>query len=293
MVIDTALKVFEYKRAYPLTSGDWKNDKPNELDYADPSLYTDGVSSNSNQNSVPYTERYDVMPPSKSILEALREIRALHQLQHPNIVMLHGVVMKPRLILIIEKMQTNLADILATPPDNQQIALTTAQRVHVLYGIVKALAFMHTKRYTHRDIKCHNVLLTSGIGGYEAKLADFGTAVRIPNGRMLNEAVGTSGYTAPEVSNPGNYDFKADIFSMAILQWETLQPYDRREENPLCGQDLSACADMIIRGVRPSLDHCLVPKLHSLINKCWQTGPSSRPSADTLFHEYDRLIGEA
>ena len=104
---------------------------------------------------------------------------------------------------------------------------------------------MHTKRYTHRDIKCHNVLLTSGIGGYEAKLADFGTAVRIPNGRMLNEAVGTSGYTAPEVSNPGNYDFKADIFSMAILQWETLQPYDRREENPLCGQDLSACADMV------------------------------------------------
>jgi serine/threonine protein kinase len=94
--------------------------------------------------------------------------------------------------------------------------------------------FIHGNNYIHRDIKTHNVLVTSGVGGYVAKIADFGTALHISKGRKLTESVGTLGYTAPEViSQHPSYDTSADIFSLAILMWDTLQPRDGRLENPL------------------------------------------------------------
>jgi hypothetical protein len=73
------------------------------------------------QETQPFHERYRTMPPSKSILESLREIRALSILQHQNIVMLHGVVLVPRLILVMERMQHNLGDLLTMPSDQLQV----------------------------------------------------------------------------------------------------------------------------------------------------------------------------
>jgi hypothetical protein len=143
-----ALKVLEYTDAYPLTGGDWEHDRPPERDYGDNSVYTDEFevtdfekeesegkreradsmadhSDNPNhQERLPYTEKYKTMPPSKSILESLREIKALSYLQHKNIVMLHGVILVPRLILVMERLQYNLGDLLSSPPDQLPVSLS-------------------------------------------------------------------------------------------------------------------------------------------------------------------------
>lgn len=145
-----ALKVLEYMDAYPLVGGDWENDRPPEKDYCnDQKLYTDEFEvtemereelegkrqradsladdphGDPNRQHLQLTQsfqdRYRTMPPSKSILESLREIRALSLLQHQNIVMLHGVVLVPRLILVMERMQYNLGDLLSTPSDRLQV----------------------------------------------------------------------------------------------------------------------------------------------------------------------------
>ena len=111
-----------------------QNDKGPEEDYLDDTIYTDGENGDRNQPSVRcgtkggggaveqhYQDRYAPQPPSACLLEALREVRALAMLQHPNLVQLHGVVMKPRLIIVMEKMQCSLADALATPPEQLQV----------------------------------------------------------------------------------------------------------------------------------------------------------------------------
>ena len=275
LVLSSAVKVLEYKNAYPVVGGDWGNDKPTEVEYLDDTVYTDGQNGDKHQPTITsgngsedgkgkYQDKYEIYPPSKCLLEALREVRSLLQLRHPHIVLMQGVVMKPRLMIVMEKMQCSLADALATPPEELQVnlcstqcrthtelyilyyllqylvyvqvALTPAQRVHILTGVSRGLAFMHDRRFMHRDIKAHNVLLTCGMGGFVAKLADFGTAIGVPSTQLLSDPVGTSGYTAPEVMD-GAYGLSADIFSLGILQWETLQPFDRRMDNPLCGKD--------------------------------------------------------
>ena len=115
----------------------------------------------------------------------------------------------------------------------------------------------------------------------------------MPSVQKLSESVGTSGYTAPEVIE-GAYGLPADIFSFGILQWEALQPYGQRLENPLCGKDpedtvyevstwILDCASyswelcaQLSQGVRPPLDHCLVPAIHNMVEACWDTEPENR-----------------
>lgn len=260
LTLPCALKVLEYSDAYPLVGGDWENDKPPEKNYNDNQVYTDeseitgdnGGDDNNDEkrersNSMAdtsvegnneyrsYQERYKIMPPSKSILESLREIKALTFLQHKNIIMLHGVILAPRLILVLEKMQYNLADLITTSPDKLQVKLIPSQKLTILHDISNGLNHIHSHTHIHRDIKIHNILVSCGGGGYVAKIADFGTALHITKGRKLTEAVGTSGYTAPEVTDPGSYDISIDIFSFGILMWETIQPFDQRIDNPLCG----------------------------------------------------------
>ena len=50
------------------------------------------------------SESIENLPPPKIILEYMREIRALGVLQHENIVIMHGVLLKPRLCIVIEHM---------------------------------------------------------------------------------------------------------------------------------------------------------------------------------------------
>jgi serine/threonine protein kinase len=128
------------------------------------------------------------------------------------------------------------------------------------------------------------------MGGFVAKLADFGTSLPMPTRQLLTESVGTSGYTAPEVMTGEGYDLSADVFSLGVLQWETLQPFDQKQTNPLCGKDPQDTAEDISEGVRPSLEHCLVPAARDLIERCWATDSDQRPTASEVHAAYEQLV---
>jgi serine/threonine protein kinase len=72
--------------------------------------------------------------------------------------------------------------------------------------VLTGLAFLHSKRYVHRDIKPTNLLINKNM----IKLADFGCAVSSladSSGKSagLDGAIGTTMYMAPEVMR-GNDD---------------------------------------------------------------------------------------
>lgn len=84
-------------------------------------------------------------------------------------------------------------------------------------------------------------MVSCGDGGYVAKIGDFGTCIQLIEGQKVQEAIGTSGYTAPEVLENNFYDFSADIFSFGVVQWEALYISTltcKKKVNPLCGKDI-------------------------------------------------------
>jgi serine/threonine protein kinase len=67
----------------------------------------------------------------------------------------------------------------------------------------------------------------------------------MPNLPFLTEAVGTSGYTAPEMFDPQRYSFPADVFSAAVVGWEIMSR--RKPDNPLCGHDPDVYVQLVSR----------------------------------------------
>jgi len=79
----------------------------------------------------------------------------------------------------------------------------------------------HRLQLVHRDISPHNIMVSSdGI----ARITDFGVAkaeVRLSTTRE-GQFKGKLAYMAPEHASNGDADQRSDLFSMAIILWESL-----------------------------------------------------------------------
>jgi cyclin-dependent kinase-like len=101
---------------------------------------------------------------------ALREIRMLRQLKHPNLVNLLEVFKRNRkLHLVFEHCERTLLDDLEKHPSGCADPYTKK----VIYQLLGAVHFCHQHNCIHRDVKPENILLTSTD---VVKLADFGFA---------------------------------------------------------------------------------------------------------------------
>lgn len=100
--------------------------------------------------------------------------------------------------------------------------------------MTRGLNYLHSKRIIHRDIKLHNVLLTEN---QQCKLIDFGLArkakfwkssleERKREGQDIDQeeeteefskSVGTRLFSSPEQASSERYDYRTDIFSLAMV----------------------------------------------------------------------------
>lgn len=99
------------------------------------------------------------------------------------------------------------------------IAIDPHKAVSWILDICRGLGEAHKAGIVHRDIKPANILLTSS---GKPKIADFGLAR--PAGHQAGGlAMGTPGYTAPEISHhPELADPRSDIFSVGVILQELL-----------------------------------------------------------------------
>lgn len=95
---------------------------------------------------------------------------------------------------------------------NRQVAdsLSVAQKVDCFYQTALALAYCHSKRYIHLDMKPSNLMLESGV----VKLIDFGVTVN--QGFKPRTVRGTAGYLSPEQIVRDYLDEQTDIFALGV-----------------------------------------------------------------------------
>ena len=147
---------------------------------------------------------------SEKWLEIQKELRFVKSLSHAHCVAYRGCYLKDQVAwLVMDYCLGSAADLLEV----HKKPLAEAEIATIMRDTLDALAYIHAKRYIHRDVKAGNILLTDeGL----VKLADFGSG---SFATPANSFVGTPYWMAPEVilaMDEGHYDTKVDIWSLGI-----------------------------------------------------------------------------
>jgi len=165
------------------------------------------------------------------------EARITGQLDHPNIVPVHDVIVDERgqpsaMTMKLVDGQTLTARIAATPRRERELT----KLLEIFLKICDAVAFAHSRGVIHRDLKPDNIML--GTFG-QVYVMDWGCAQVLPRPRRLDEpegrprrtiadepgtVIGTPGYMAPEQAwgKTAEIDERTDVFGLGAILYHIL-----------------------------------------------------------------------
>ena len=148
-----------------------------------------------------------------------REAEAVANISHPNIVNVYDVGCDGKVNYIVMEYVDgqNLKEII-----KNEGTLDEYTALDITKQIAKALGAAHKKGVIHRDIKPHNILISSE--GRNVKVADFGIAKAATNSTMTNigSIIGSVHYFSPEQAKGKPVKNNADLYSLGIVLYEML-----------------------------------------------------------------------
>jgi serine/threonine protein kinase len=149
---------------------------------------------------------------------SLREIAALKNLKHPNILQLHDIIHTgTSLYLVFEHLDQDLKKTLQATQSGFCVKVAR----NFMWQLLQAISFCHARRILHRDIKLQNLLVNKD---GTIKLADFGLArgMAMPL-KVYTKDVVTLWYRAPELLLGSEiYGPAIDIWSLGGVFYEIL-----------------------------------------------------------------------
>ena len=173
-------------------------------------------------------------------ITALREIKLIKQMDHPNIIKLKEIITSKanddrspgNVYLLFEYMEHDLEGLLnmARP----RIEYTISHLKSYMKQMIQAIEYLHSKKIVHRDIKCANLLVNNQ---GDLKLGDFGLARNIsgnPGDTYTNRVI-TLWYRPPELLLGANqYSYEVDMWSVGCIIGEILarQPMFPESDEP-------------------------------------------------------------
>ena len=230
--------------------------------------------------------RPEMVPLPHLVTRFDREVQAIQQIQHPNIVQVieTGRTELGHPYYVMELLEgMNLRRLLQL-----QGRFSPAEVLDLVAPICSAVQAVHDAGFVHRDIKASNVHVTQDAGRRSVKLLDFGIAKAVHGeaaGQGLTEPgvkLGSAHTMAPEQVRCERLDARADIYALGVMLFQLLTgeyPFDADDPRQIALLHLQAPPP------RPSARAPLSPAIDAVVLRCLEK------QAERRFASASELLG--
>ncbi|XP_052491970.1 activated CDC42 kinase 1 isoform X13 [Budorcas taxicolor] len=215
----------------------------------------------------------DVLSQPEAMDDFIREVNAMHSLDHRNLIRLYGVVLTPPM-----KMVTELA------PLGSLLDRLRKHQGHFLLGtlsryavqVAEGMGYLEAKRFIHRDLAARNLLLATRD---LVKIGDFGLMRALPQNDdhyvMQEHRKVPFAWCAPESLKTRTFSHASDTWMFGVTLWEMFT-YGQEPWIGLNGSQILHKIDK--EGERlPRPEDC-PQDIYNVMVQCWAHKPEDRPT---------------
>ncbi|KAK7265149.1 hypothetical protein RJT34_32765 [Clitoria ternatea] len=208
----------------------------------------------------------------------------LADLHHPNVVAFYGVVLDGPggSVATVTEFMANGS--LRNALQKSERNLDKRKRLLIAMDVAFGMEYLHGKNIVHFDLKSDNLLVNLRDPHRPiCKVGDLGLS-KVKCQTLISGGVrGTLPWMAPELLNGSSslVSEKVDVFSFGIVMWELLtgeEPYADLHYGAIIG-------GIVSNTLRPPVAESFDPEWRLLMERCWSSEPSERPSFTEIANE--------
>ncbi|XP_069830537.1 activated CDC42 kinase 1 isoform X2 [Dendropsophus ebraccatus] len=215
----------------------------------------------------------DVLTQPDALDDFIREVNAMHSLDHVNLIRLYGVVLTHPMKMVTEL--APLGSLLDRLRKNLGHFLISTL-CHYAIQIANGMAYLESKRFIHRDLAARNILLSSND---LVKIGDFGLMRALPKNDdhyvMQEHRKVPFAWCAPESLKTRTFSHASDTWMFGVTLWEMFT-YGQEPWIGLNGSQILHKIDK--EGERLPRPEDSPQDIYNVMLQCWAHKPEDRPT---------------